>query len=367
MDSAKPRIVADQAIPYLQGLLEPYAQVTYLPATQITHEVCLQADALLTRTRTRCNAQLLDHTPVECIASATVGLDHIDLPYCKNANIHVGNAPGCSAWAVVQWVWGVLYHIQRFGKLPLLAATVGIIGYGQIGQRLAALLQLFGIRWLANDPPLAAHHPELKLVDLDTIARECQIITIHAPLTKCGPHPTEHLLDHSFIRKLGHNRPYILHAARGGIVDDVALRRALHYKDIAGYALDVYENEPDVSSDLLENSLFATPHIAGYSIEGKRSGTQLALNTITEHFHLPNIALPPMQEDTDSRPHIAGYELSDMALGYDLNYDSQALIAAPQDFERLRTNYHYRHDYRGYSIGNPKLKALIDAFRPRTA
>lgn len=363
-DSAKPRIVADQAIPYLQGLLEPYAQITYLPAAQITHEVCLQADALMTRTRTKCNEALLANTPVRCIASATVGLDHVDLEYCQQANITVNNAPGCSAWAVVQWVCGVLNHIQHFGQVPLFATTVGIVGFGQTGQRLAALLDLFGVQWLANDPPMAARHPEMKLVDLDTIARKCQIVTLHVPLTKRGDYPTAHLLGREFIRQVGHNRPYILHASRGGIVDDQALLRAYRYKDIAGYALDVYEDEPEVSSDLLENSLFATPHIAGYSIEGKHNGTQQALNTITEHFHLPQITVPPLEEEPSNSPLIGGYDFSDLAKGYDLNYDSQSLITAPQDFERLRTHYHYRHDYRSYRISNPKLKQLIEEFVP---
>lgn len=352
----KPRIVIDRNVPYIQGVLEPYAEVRYLDSEAITRAECLSADALIIRTRTACNAELLEGTPVRFIASATVGMDHIDTSYCAARGILYSHAPGCSAWAVVQWVVSALMHIEKQALRSLYTSTVGIVGAGAIGQRLADVLTLFNVRCLRNDP-LRAAAGETGLVSLECIGREADIITIHTPLTFSGEHPTAHLIGNRFLHRLG-RRPIIINAARGGVVDEYELLEALAYRRIRGYALDTYETEPDLTPELVENALLCTPHIAGYSVEGKANATAQVLTATASHFDFPSLR-PVGLGDSGSRKVIGGYSLGDLARSYDIHADAKALRAAPQRFEAQRNGYAYRHDWRGYEIGNSKLRALL--------
>lgn len=353
----KPRIIIDQNIPYIAGALEPYAEVTYLEGKAITRAACESADGLIVRTRTACNARLLEGTPVRFIASATVGTDHIDTAYCASRGITYAHAPGCSAWAVVQWVVSALMYLERQASRSIYMSTVGIIGAGAIGRRLADVLSLFNVRCLRNDPPREAQG-ETGLVSLACIGQEADIITIHTPLTTGGPHPTAHLIGNEFLHRLG-KRPIIINAARGGVVDDYELLEALAYRRIRGYVLDTYETEPDLPSELVENALLCTPHIAGYSLEGKANATAQALRATASFFGFPPPPLVGLPAEGKRRV-IGGYSLSDLAGYYDIHADSKALRTQPQRFEALRNGYNYRHDWRGYEIGNAKLRALVE-------
>ena len=195
------RIVVDSNIPYIRGVLEPFAEVDYVAGEAIDAKVCMHADALLVRTRTKCNAALLEGTSVRFIGTATIGTDHIDTTYCAEHGIVVANAPGCNAWAVVQWVVSCLTHINQYAVFALTERPLGIVGCGAIGERLATLLEMFNIQVLRCDPFLEAKAP-IRYTSLERIARECSIITIHTPLTHDGPHPTYHLLNRNFFRSL---------------------------------------------------------------------------------------------------------------------------------------------------------------------
>jgi len=352
------RIIIDEAIPFVHGLLEPYAQVDYLPAAAITPAACKDATALLVRTRTHCNAQLLEGSAVRLIATATIGMDHIDLPYCAQHGITVANAPASNAWGVVQWVVSALAQINQSADFMLSERTVGVVGCGAVGERVATLLELFGISVLRCDPFLEKEDP-FRYVALSRIARECAVVTIHTPLTFDGPHPTHHLLDRAFFHSLKH-RAYILHAARGGVVDDAELYLALQYKHIAGYYLDVYEEENSEEMDyaLLEAAKLATPHIAGYSVEGKYAASRAVITALAQFLGV-EIAFPPLEADGANPPLLPGFSLWELARTYDIARDSRALKAAPQQLERLRSEYAYRHDYRYYHFANPALEALV--------
>jgi len=352
----KPRVIIDSHIPYAAGALEPHAEVHYLSGEAITRAVCLDADALVVRTRTLCNEQLLRGTSVRLIASATVGTDHIDTNYCAAHGIKYSNAAGSNAWAVVQWVVSALLYIEKHSAKSIYDSTVGIVGAGAIGQKLADTLELFGIRCLRNDPP-RAEMGEKGLVDLATIGREADIITLHTPLTTAGKHPTVHLIGRTFLHQLG-KRPIILNAARGGVADEYELLEALDYRRIRGYILDTYETETDIPTEVIEQALLSTPHIAGYSIEGKRKATEQALQAVAEFFGFDRPA-PRAQTPGDPKRFVNGYSLSDLAQYYDISTDSRALRLQPQNFESLRNHYQYRHDWRGFDIGNPRLRALI--------
>lgn len=352
----KPRIIVDCNIPYVEGRLDPFAEVRYLDSKEITHAACMQADALVIRTRTVCNAALLQDTPIRLIASATVGIDHIDTSYCDAQSIKYVNAPGCSAWAVVQWVVSALMFIEKRAHRSIFESTVGIIGAGAIGQRLADTLELFNVRCLRNDPP-RAERGEKGLVDLMRIAREADIITIHTPLTATGKHPTTHLIGNRFLHSLG-KRPIILNAARGGVVDEYELLEALEYKRIRGYILDTYETEQDIPAEVIENAMLCTPHIAGYSIEGKQNAAAQALRAVANFFDFP-LAIANGVEAQSKVKTIGGYSLSDLAQHYDIHADSKELRLQPQQIDAIRNCYSYRHDWRGFEIGNSKLRAIV--------
>jgi len=349
------RIVVDSAIPYIRGVLEPFAEVDYVAGQAIDANVCKCADALLVRTRTKCSASLLEGSAVRFIGTATIGTDHIDSDYCAERGIVVANAPGCNAWGVVQWVVSILTHINQHASFALTECPVGIVGCGAIGERLARLLEIFHVPILRCDPFLEVDAP-FRYTSLERIGRECSIITVHTPLTDDGAHPTYHLLDGDFFHGLK-QKPYILHAARGGVVDDYELYEAARYRHVAGYYLDVYEDEPDVAPALLESAKLATPHIAGYSIEGKLAATKAIVKALSDFFGW-QIAEPTL-ETTEKKPFIVGHSLSDLARTYDVVRDSRALKSAPQQLEQLRTQYVFRHDLRNYSFGNKQLEQLV--------
>lgn len=349
------QIVVDSAIPYINGLLDPFAEVKYIAGQAINAEVCKHANALLVRTRTRCNAALLEGSAVRFIGTATIGTDHIDLAYCAAREIKVVNAPGCNAWAVVQWVVSILTQINQHSRFALTERPVGIVGCGAIGERLASLLEIFNVPVLRCDPFLEVNAP-FRYVNLQRIARECAIITVHTPLTHDGSHPTFHLLDRDFFHAV-QQKPYILHAARGGVVDDYELYEATTYRHVAGYYLDVYEDEPDVAPALLEVAKLATPHIAGYSIEGKLAASKVIVKALSDFFGW-QVAEPTL-ETKEEKSFIVGHSLGDLARTYDVVRDSRALKSAPQQLEQMRSRYAYRHDYRNYSFGNQQLECLI--------
>jgi len=350
----KPKILIDRDIPFIQGVLDPLAEVCYLPAKAITPEACHDAKALIIRTRTACNQDLLEGSQVELIASATVGTDHINRDFCKTNNIAVANAPGCNAWAVVQWVTSALYLVTRQLPIPLSQLRIGIVGCGAVGRRLHATLTTLGIHTILVDPPLQAQGGK-GYTSLAMVQQFCDIITFHVPLTYSDEsrHPTYHLADEHFFYGL-ERRPFILNSSRGGVVDDYALLRALERKQIRGYCLDVYENEQDVSPALLEPALLSTPHIAGYSIEGKQAATAAVLQAVCSHFGWPKL-LPKLEVDETQRPFNAGLSISDLAKTYDIRKDSLALKAQPYALEQLRSHYTYRHDWQAYEFGNRKL------------
>ena len=275
------KIIVDSHIPQIQGLIEPRAEVLYLEPGDITRDAVKDADALIVRTRTHCNASLLDDSRVRFIGSATIGTDHIDLDYCAAHGITVRNAPGCNAPAVAQWVFGAIdAWMRQRGITTPEGLTLGIVGVGHIGSIVARWGRQLGFTVLLNDPPREKSDGSLDEIfePLETLQRHCDIITFHTPLTRDGQWPTWHLCDQTFLEGLTSCR-LLLNAARGAIADNAALLQ--WHGDIA---LDCWENEPRISRDLLEKCIVSTPHIAGYSLQGKQRGTAMMLEALNEHY-----------------------------------------------------------------------------------
>ena len=330
------KVIIEKNIPFIHGALEHLAEVSYLGADEITAETMKDADALITRTRTRCDAALLDGSRCRFIATATIGTDHIDLDYCRSRGITVANAPGCNAPAVAQYVFASLFALPGLCVEPR-EMTLGIVGVGHVGSIVERWARQLGFRTLLCDPPRRDREGSTAFCEYADILRESDIITFHTPLTVEGDYPTRHLLDAAAGEALG-RRPVIINAARGAVVDNAALVKMLDEGKVAAAVIDCWENEPAISPELLEKAAVATPHIAGYSREGKIRATAMALGAFCRHFNLPTVKLgedvPPGAADIVTRQSIAE--------SYDPLRDTAALKQSPAAFESLRNTYAYR-------------------------
>lgn len=334
MGSSLLNIIIEDKIPFIKGVLDSVANVTYLPAGRIDSQAVRNADALIVRTRNKCDRTLLQGSRCRFIASATIGLDHVDLDYCSSAGITVVNAPGCNAPAVAQYVLSSVIRLCPDFK----SMTIGIIGVGHIGSIVNRWAQGLGMKTLLNDPPRQLREPGLPFVTLETIIREADIITVHTPLTEVSPFPTRHLITDSFIHELG-KTPVIINAARGPIVNTQALVRGILSGKVSKTVIDCWENESDIDRRLLRIADIATPHIAGYSLEGKIRATRMVVEALTEFF-----SLPPVKWDADL-PQTPRYVTARSIIdSYNPFVDSQALKAVPSLFETLRNDYDYRHE-----------------------
>lgn len=337
MQHNRPHILIESNIPFIRGVFDDVAAVSYPAPADITPQAMRDTDALITRTRTRCDASLLDGSRCSMIASATIGLDHIDTDYCRANGIEVTNAPGCNAPAVAQYVFASILKAWPAEKLPDL--TIGIVGVGHVGRIVESWARNFGMKVLLNDPPRAIAEKSDAFTDLDTIAAQADIITIHTPYTTDGPHATLHLFDNSRLRAL-RRRPMLINAARGPIVDNEALCNAITGGNVGHAVIDCWENEPDVSRRLLDKAFIATPHIAGYSREGKLRASRMAAQAVARHF---DITLPPPAELVPMTPP-AAVDAGSIIATYDPMADTAALRDEPGAFEQLRNHYHLRHE-----------------------
>ena len=333
------RIIIDNHIPHINGLIEPRAEVLYLEPSAITREAVKDADALIIRTRTRCDATLLDGSRVRFIGSATIGTDHIDLDYCATHGITVRNAPGCNAPAVAQWVFCAIHAwMQARGIATPDGLTLGIVGVGHIGSIVARWGRQLGFTILLNDPPRENKDGSLDVIfsPLAELQQRCDIITFHTPLTRDGQWPTWHMCDQAFLDGLARCR-LILDAARGPIADHAAL---LGWHGDVG--LDCWENEPNISRELLDKCIVATPHIAGYSAEGKQRGTAMMLAALNG-FYGWDIPIPKIASSATGAAQVS---LDGIAASYDILADTATLKSTRRDFESLRNGYHHRPEFR---------------------
>ena len=249
------KIVIDNAIPFLEGVLEPYAEIRYLPGREIAARDVRDADALIVRTRTRCDARLLAGSRVRMIATATIGFDHIGTAWSAAHGIPVATAAGCNARGVLQWIAAVLHHLsQRDGWHPA-EKTLGVVGAGHVGELVRRYAASWGFRVLTCDPPRAVREGGGDFVPLEEVARHCDLVTFHTPLDAT----TRRMADEALLRRLK-PKAVVINSSRGEVVDGDALLRSGR-----PYVLDVWEHEPDIDRRLLAGAILATPHIAARS------------------------------------------------------------------------------------------------------
>ena len=329
------KVVVDSAIPYLRGVLEPYFEVVYRAGEAFVASDVADADALIVRTRTKCNANLLQGSRVRLIATATIGFDHIDMDYCQKQGIRVVTAQGCNAAGVLQWVAAALALLaQKDGWSPA-QKTLGIVGVGNVG----SLVEKYALRWgfnvLCCDPPRQQREGG-DFVGFEELLCRSDIVTLHTPLDKT----TFHMMDSAAIAMMSHNG-VIINASRGEVADTQALLEAPQT-----LILDVWEREPAIDAQLLEKALVATPHIAGYSAQGKANASSMVVRAIAEEFNLPIEGWYPAEVEPVERQPIEWEQMCRTIGSYcDLKSQSEYLKSNPQEFESIRNNYHYRQEY----------------------
>ena len=234
------KIVADDKIPFLKGVLEPFAQVEYFPGSKISRDKILDADALIVRTRTKCNKDLLDGTNVKLITTATIGIDHIDIEYCEQSNIKWYNAPGCNSSSVMQYITSALLSLAEIENFNLTDKTIGIVGVGNVGSKIKKIAETLGMKVLVNDPPRERVEGGNEFSSLEIIKLESDIITFNVPLNKEGIDKTYHLADERFFEGLK-KKPIIINSSRGEVIKTSALKNSIAENQVSNVVLDVWE------------------------------------------------------------------------------------------------------------------------------
>jgi erythronate-4-phosphate dehydrogenase len=368
-NSRMPVIVIDEHIPFIKGVFEPFARVIYVKGSQIDRNLALKADGLIIRTRTRCDAQLLEGTPVKFIATATIGTDHIDTDFCDRNGIKWHHAPGCNSSSVSQYIASSLVNLALKHRFNLAGKKIGIIGVGHVGSKVAKLAEALGMIPLLNDPPRARDEKAGNFMPLEEVLETCELITLHVPLTTQGYDKTYGLVNSHFIEKLQH-KPILINTSRGDVVDTHTVKNALITGEITGYAADVWENEPAVDKEIINLSDIATPHIAGYSVEGKANGTAACVQSASRFFgfgldpwyptSLPNpenqiITIDPTGKSEEQ------IIIESILSAYDIMRDDTAFREEISAFESLRNFYPVRREFSAFTLSITSINSSLIA------
>ena len=348
------KILVDENMPYARDLFSRLGEVKAVPGRPIPVAELADADALMVRSVTKVNGGLLQGTGIKFVGTATAGTDHVDEAFLQQAGIAFSAAPGCNAVAVVEYVFSSLLMLAERDGFALQDRTVGIVGVGNVGGRLQARLEAFGVRTLLCDPPRADRGDDGDFRSLDELVREADVLTFHTPLFKDGPYKTLHLADDALLSRLKPGT-ILINACRGPVVDNAALLQHLQAGQALSVVLDVWEPEPDLNVDLLNLVDIGTAHIAGYTLEGKARGTtqvfeafsdflgkrqQVALDTLLPAPEFGRITLHgPLDQSTLKRL---------VHLVYDVRRDDALLrkvAGTPGEFDKLRKNYLERREW----------------------
>lgn len=329
------KIIADSAIPFLHGLFEPWGEVCYLPGAAITADDVRDADALVVRTRTRCDEALLGGSRVRLVVTATIGYDHIDTAWCARHGVRVATAAGCNARGVLQWIAAALVYLARCEGWQPAEKTLGIVGVGHVGSLVKEYAEAWGFRVVCCDPPREARE-RCGFLPLEVVAREADLLTLHTPLDAS----THHLVDAALLARMKPGA-VLINTSRGEVADNDALASSPH-----PCLMDVWEQEPHLHPALLAKTILSTPHIAGYSEQGKATATAMAVDAVARFFDLPLRGwYPPLA--APSSPHAISWQELCNSIGgvFDIAAESRRLKERPDTFEAMRDGYRLRREY----------------------
>lgn len=355
----KVKILVDENMPYAQQLFSKLGEVKAVPGRPVPEVELLDADALMVRSITKVNRALLSETPVKFVGTATAGFDHVDTAWLKEANIAFSSAPGCNAIAVVEYVFSALLMLAERDHFDLRDKTVGIVGVGNVGGRLANRLSAWGVKTLLCDPPLKAKGEQGTFLPLETLLADADILTFHTPLNMDGTDKTYHLMDAERLSNL-RDGTILINASRGEVVDNQALLSLLKQGKNMSVVLDVWEPEPNLDTELLEWVDIGTPHIAGYTLEGKARGTTQVYEAYCQFLGQPDrIALSSLlpKPEISAITFLGKLTQSQLKrlvhLVYDVRRDDAALrevAAIPGEFDKLRKHYQERREWSSLEV-----------------
>ncbi len=347
------KIVVDENIPFAKEAFSTLGEVETSHGREITPHKVKDADVLIVRSITKVNSELLRKRPVKFVGTATIGLDHIDVEYLKDRDIEFVSAPGSNSNSVSEYIACALLYAANKLSLNLENLTLGIIGVGNVGSKVASKAQVLGMKVLLNDPPLFEKTGDTKYRSIQELMANCDILTFHVPLERQGKYPTHHMIDKSFLENLK-KCPIIINTSRGGVMDTETVKSALMRSNISQTILDVWENEPDIDTEMLKMTLIGTPHIAGYSFDGKVNGTFMIYNSLCQYLNKKAKWNPQDFLPESNCPVIKVNELREVVSQvYDIEKDDSKLrriinIAAEKQgiyFDSLRKNYPVRREF----------------------
>lgn len=372
------KIVVDENISFGKEAFSTLGEVVLMHGREITNSKLKDTDVLIVRSITKVDEKLLDGTKVKFVGTATIGTDHIDLEYLKSKGIAFSDAKGCNADAVAEYVFTfIMYASVKYG-IDLKGKSIGVVGVGNIGSRIVKLANTLGMKVLKNDPPVKRLTGDNSFCEFDEISG-ADFITLHVPLNKEGIDKTVHLLDDNNLEKLN-DGAVLINASRGQVIDNLALNKIIEKKHLI-VDLDVWETEPDINVELLKKVEIASPHIAGYSLEGKVNGTVIIYNALCRMLGRQpewSPSMPAIDSDTYSLIKSDSFEntLNNIFAGiYDIRKDDEAtrmIGALPvnergKQFDALRKNYPLRREFKNYKIKlNPddsEFESILKAFR----
>lgn len=359
------KIVADRNIPHVQACFSHLGEVTLFDGREINSDSLAEADVLLVRSVTKVHEDLLARSPVKFVATATIGIEHIDVSYLKSRGIGFASAPGSNAMSVADWVTAALLTMAEKHSITLADRSIGIVGVGNVGSRVARKCRALGMQVVLNDPPLARQTGDGQFRPL-TEVYNCDFVTLHTPLTREGDDPTFHLANQAFFAELKPGAVF-LNSSRGGVHDTEALLRAMRNDHLQAVALDVWENEPNINSVLQQEVDIATPHIAGYSLDGKIAGLLMIYQAVCDFFGLQSEhrASDFLPEPTVKEIKLESSPASDqdqihgtVQQVYSIDEDDarcREMLSAPEPerrafFDRLRKTYPVRREFQNTCV-----------------
>ncbi len=360
---SSPVIVVNRDTPFVSEAFSPIGTVVAVESSELTKEIVRNAEILIVRSETRVAKDLLEGCSVRLVGTVTIGTDHIDRDYLYSRGITFASAPGSNANSVAEYVAaGLLTWSQRTGQ-PLSGKSIGIVGVGNVGRKVVAVAQAFGMIPLLNDPPIARKSGDSAYVPLDDLM-SADFITLHVPLTRTGPDATFHLFDEQRIGKMKRGS-VLINTARGSVVKTNALRAALSSGRLSAAIVDVWENEPAINTALLDSVMIGTPHIAGYSLDGKLNALRMVYESVCRYLRSPH-KWPVDSRAAGAPALLVPAHLADdqsviafaVRQAYNIEFDDSMLRAIsdisitdrPSYFGRLRTMYRVRHEFSNYMI-----------------
>ncbi len=366
------KILVDENMPYAQQLFCQLGEVKAVPGRPLPIEELDDTDALMVRSITKVNASLLAGKPVKFVGTATAGFDHVDTAWLEQQKIAISSAPGCNAIAVVEYVFSALMVFAEQEGFQLTDKTVGIVGVGNVGGRLAKRLRALGVNVLLCDPPRADRGDDEQFHSLETLLKQADILTFHTPLNKSGRYNSYHLINESNLDILPEGR-ILINASRGEVIDNAALLSALNQGKKLRVVLDVWEPEPDLSLELLNKVDIATPHIAGYTLEGKARGTTQVYEAYCDfigqpqHVELSTLLPKPLISTISVQGELTQTLLKQLIhLVYDVRRDDAPLrkvAGIKGEFDKLRKFYPVRREWSSLQVvcDNPITASLLNA------